>query len=136
MQNDIVRVSGVYVEKDNKVLMVQEKGQSWGLWSLPGGHIDPGETLEQAAIRETKEETGYDVEILSKLDSEVIDGMDYRGSQTDNHKKIEVNIFEAKIKGGELNFNKDDLLDVRWIDKDQIPKLKIRTKYLESFLLK
>ena len=52
------------VIKDDKFLLVLAKvGAPAGLWNNPGGHIEEGETPEQAAKRETKEETGYDVEI-------------------------------------------------------------------------
>jgi mutator protein MutT len=38
-----------------------------GFWALPGGRVDPGETVEQTVVREVKEETGLTVEIVSKV---------------------------------------------------------------------
>ncbi len=38
-----------------------------GYWALPGGRVDPGETVEQSVVREVKEETGLDVEIVRKI---------------------------------------------------------------------
>ncbi|MBY8856483.1 NUDIX domain-containing protein [Nocardia sp. CA2R105] len=53
------------VDDSGRVLM-QRRGDS-GNWSLPGGIMEVGETLEGCAIRETKEETGLDIEITGLL---------------------------------------------------------------------
>lgn len=45
----------IYLEDEKKILMVNNVGSGW---SLPGGAVEPGETLEQAVVREAKEETG------------------------------------------------------------------------------
>lgn len=51
------------------VLLVKRGKGPWrGLWSLPGGHIEPGETARAAAAREIREETGLSVEILGLAD--------------------------------------------------------------------
>ena len=52
-----------------EVLLVERgHGTLRGLWSLPGGHIEPGETARVAALREVKEETGVDAELGGLLD--------------------------------------------------------------------
>jgi 8-oxo-dGTP diphosphatase len=52
-----------------QVLLVERgKGPLAGLWSLPGGHIEPGETARAAALREVREETGVAAEIAGLLD--------------------------------------------------------------------
>ena len=50
------------------LLIVRAKGALKGLWSLPGGHIEPGETARAAAQREVLEETGVEVEIDALVD--------------------------------------------------------------------
>ena len=50
------------------LLMQRSKGAFTGLWSLPGGHIEPGEKARDAARREVREETLVEVEILGLLD--------------------------------------------------------------------
>ncbi len=52
------------VEKEGKVLMVRRGiDPGLGLWSLPGGYVDRGEVVEQAAQREVVEETGFHVKV-------------------------------------------------------------------------
>ena len=64
MNNKPIRIAGCLIEHDKKFLLVQEaKPAVYGKWNTPAGHVDEGETLEEAALRETKEETGYDVMI-------------------------------------------------------------------------
>jgi ADP-ribose pyrophosphatase YjhB (NUDIX family) len=57
------------VFRDGAVLLAQrDKGALAGLWSLPGGHIEPGETARAAALREVAEETGVEAEIDGLVD--------------------------------------------------------------------
>ncbi|MCH5288145.1 MAG: NUDIX hydrolase [Christensenellaceae bacterium] len=52
-----VRVTGVLIE-DGRLLLVKQKLSEARSWSLPGGRLERGETLEQGVVREIKEETG------------------------------------------------------------------------------
>lgn len=61
-----IRVTGVLIE-DNKILLVKQNVSDKRNWSLPGGKLEQGETIEQGIIREMKEETGLDVEIIRLL---------------------------------------------------------------------
>lgn len=57
------------VFRDGQVLIVERaKGGLRGVWSLPGGHIEPGETARAAALRELAEETGVSAEIVALAD--------------------------------------------------------------------
>ncbi|MFB9278769.1 NUDIX hydrolase [Cohnella cellulosilytica] len=60
-----VRVTGVLIE-DEKVLLVKQNVTSERKWSLPGGRVEQGETLEEAIVREIEEETGLAAKV-SKL---------------------------------------------------------------------
>ena len=52
---------GVLVAHDGLILL--EKREDCGMWGCPGGRIDPGESITQTAIRETKEETNIDIKV-------------------------------------------------------------------------
>jgi 8-oxo-dGTP diphosphatase len=55
--------------RGEEVLLIERgKGALKGLWSLPGGHIEPGETARAAAVREVREETGVEAELAGLVD--------------------------------------------------------------------
>lgn len=60
--NSLVVGSSAIVADDQERILLQRRSDS-GNWALPGGAMDIGETLAQSAVREVKEETGFDVRI-------------------------------------------------------------------------
>jgi 8-oxo-dGTP diphosphatase len=117
MEREIVKVSvvaGVVVKKDSKFLLVQEKQpKAYGLWNFPAGRVDVGDTIEQTAVKEAKEETGYDVELISKIDI-----------FQDSADRPSKHAFEAKIIGGDLKYPKEEILDAQWFTFNEIKGMK------------
>ena len=57
---------GIIIQNDDGQILL-EKRSDCGLWGLPGGRIEPGESIATAALREVKEETGLDIKIIRLL---------------------------------------------------------------------
>ncbi len=117
MEKEIVKtsvVAGVVIKKDGKYLLVQEKQpKAYGLWNFPAGRVDVGDTIEETAVKEAKEETGYDVELVKEIDI-------FQESAIESSKHA----FEAKIMGGELKFPEDEILDAGWFTFEEIRGMK------------
>ncbi|MCL2451340.1 NUDIX hydrolase [Candidatus Saccharibacteria bacterium] len=115
-------IVGSVVVQDGKILLVQEARPAvYGQWNVPAGYLDEGETIVSGAIRETKEETGYDVEpeeggllLISDPTFQV------RGHA------IVVILFKMKVVGGELAFDKNEILDAKWVPIDETSSLEFR----------
>jgi ADP-ribose pyrophosphatase YjhB (NUDIX family) len=109
----------VLVTRDGRVLMVKRGMEpERGKWALPAGFVDYGEDPRAAARRETKEETGFDVEI-----SELIDVLGPDKPGEGSNKAIAI-LFEADILGGELTAQ-DDVDETRFFAPDEIPYAKL-----------
>ena len=109
-------VVGVCIKNNNnEILMVQEaKEEIKGLYNIPAGKLDPSESILEGAIRETKEETGYDVKLDSVLCIQYLE-----------NKSILKIIFNATIISGNIKFDKNEIMDIKWIP---IEELEVMTK--------
>jgi 8-oxo-dGTP pyrophosphatase MutT (NUDIX family) len=95
-----------------QVLLVHRRSPR--LWALPKGTPDSGETVEETALRETREETGLEVVIERRLRS--IRYYFVRGS-TRFHKTV--HFFLMRPTGGSLDDHDAEFDEVRWIDLDE-----------------
>lgn len=113
MQNHII--GGAIIERDGKYLMVQEAenhvDNCKGKWGAPGGHVDPGETIIEGAIREVKEETGCDVELTKICQI---------GTMGDPASTFLVVVFAAKIVNDVENFTSPEISTTRWFTYEEL----------------
>lgn len=107
----------IYDDNENILIVKNIKGDSF-YWGLPGGAVEGEETLEQAVIREVKEETGFNV-VVTGLSSVREMFFEERG-----HHALIIT-FHAKIIDGEININDpdNDIVEVRWADNQMVKEL-------------
>ncbi len=92
--------SALILNKGGKILLVNHR--KLGVWLYPGGHVDKGETPDEAVIREVKEETCLDVEIISNRDNSISDP---EADVSVLHQPYTV--LCERIKGGEEHYHID-----------------------------
>ena len=86
-----------------------------GRWQLPKGHIDPGETADQAAIREVREEAGIECEIISVIDSVDYWFVDRWGKEPIRTHKY-VHFYLMKYVCGSTDDHDDEVTEARWFE--------------------
>ena len=123
----IVDIAAVVLRNDeDKFLLVQEgQPKVRGLWNLPAGHVDSGETPQQAAIREAFEETGFNIRLSSEAPI-----MDLFKPEDKRH----FFIYGGVITGGNLSIDGVEIMDANWYDVDEIAELHLVGKLRKSFV--
>ncbi len=102
------------VERDGTVLLVRlNYGPRDGRWALPGGLVENDETAEQAAVRETAEETGFVVGLDGLLATWMRPGF-----------PILVVVYRAHIVSGSLVVAPDEASEARFFDRRELPPLE------------
>ena len=101
---------GAFVLDGNSVLLVQHNA---GHWDFPKGHVEKGETFEETAKREVLEETGIEIEIVSK-----------KQKITRNKPKLKIQkkviFFEAKKIGGKIKRQESEIQYVEWVKQQDV----------------
>ncbi len=126
-QRPIVGV-GAIVIKDGRVLLVQRAAPpSQGLWAIPGGSLEAGETLQQGAEREIREETGITIRA-----GEPVYAFDFL--QYDDEKRLQYHFVIVDVEGeyleGEVRAA-DDALAARWISPAELAGLPVSANTLK-----
>ena len=102
------------VERDGGVLLVKlDYGPREGRWALPGGLVEDDETPEDAAVRETAEETGFRVEIDGLLAA-----FHRPGSP------IVIVTYRSHIVGGQMRIAPEEVSEAAFFPRDELPPLE------------
>lgn len=92
------------------IILIKRKNRPYG-WALPGGFVDYGESLEDAAVREAKEETSLDIRLKSQMHS-------YSDPGRDPRKHTITTVFIAEAEG--IPIARDDALEIGVFTREEI----------------
>lgn len=122
--------ASIYIVKDGKILL--HKHKKLGIWLQPGGHIELDEDPTQAALREAKEETGFDVELiglpslatepLARSKGLLLPIFLNRHNYDETHEHIDFSYF-ARVVGGSLV--PEEGVEMRWFSREEVEKNEI-----------
>ena len=115
----------------NEVLM--QLRTDYNLWGFPGGSMELGESFEETAARELKEETNLDIDELISI--KVLSGKDTYREYPNGDKLYDItNIFLVKKYHGELKVNDDESKQLGWFDINNLPENM--TEHTKNYLTK
>lgn len=127
--------SAVVTDEDGRILLIKRSDNK--LWALPGGGHDVGETIEQTAVREVKEETGLDVEVTALTGVYTDPAHIVAFSNGEVRQQFSL-CFATRMIGGTLAIDHEST-DIAWTHPDDIatvamhPSMRLRINhYLED----
>jgi ADP-ribose pyrophosphatase YjhB (NUDIX family) len=117
-------VGGIVRDGEGRLLLVRRgRPPGAGLWSVPGGRVEPGEDDAAAVARELKEETGLDVVVGALAGSVDRPGL--------NGAVYEIHDYAATVAGGVLRAG-DDAAEVRWVTPAELRELPLTEGLVEA----
>lgn len=117
-------VVGAIVIHDGRLLMVRRANDpSKGLWTVPGGRVNPGEYLADAARREVLEETGVTVEVGELLGVLEVVGEEWH---------YVIHDYLATVAGGADVIAADDAEEARWVPLREVRRLECTPRFVET----
>ncbi|MER7479495.1 NUDIX domain-containing protein [Streptomyces sp. NPDC126510] len=118
--NSLIPAASAVVVDDGGRILLQRRRDN-GMWALPGGAMNIGESLPECAIRETREETGFDVEIIGIVGTYT--NPRHVFAYDDGEVRQEFSIcFLARPVSGQLAVSEEST-DVRWFDPAEVDRL-------------
>ena len=119
----------VLVERGSKLLLARSRHFMPGMYSVLAGFVEPGESLEEAVVREMKEEVGIEIKDIK-----------YFGSQPWPFPHSLMIGFTATYASGEISLTDEEIEDAGWFTIDKLPripgKISIARKLIDGFLAK
>jgi len=119
----------VLVERGDKMLLARSRHFMPGMYSVLAGFVEPGESLEEAVVREVREEVGIEIKDIK-----------YFGSQPWPFPHSLMIGFTASYAGGEISLDDDEIENAGWFAVDNLPripgKISIARKLIDWFIEK
>jgi 8-oxo-dGTP pyrophosphatase MutT (NUDIX family) len=116
-----LRVSATaFIRDDGGRVLLQQRSDN-GFWNLPGGGLELGESVAQACVREVREETGLEVEIVRLIgvySAPEITTMSYPDGRVIQYI---TSLFECHVIGGKLELDSESLA-LDWFDPQKLPE--------------
>ena len=123
--------TAIVADNHGRIALVKRKDNE--LWALPGGGMELGESIEQGAVREVKEETGLDVEVVGLVG--VYTNPQHVMAYDDGEVRQQFSLcFTTKLLGGELQFD-DESTDIAWVAEVDLasypmhPSMRLRVQH-------
>jgi ADP-ribose pyrophosphatase YjhB (NUDIX family) len=130
--HDLLQVPAVGVvtlDASRRVLLVRAKEDN--KWTIPGGMIEPGESPSDAAVREMKEETGLDVELIRILG--VFGGPLWRVVYSNGDAiSLVSTTFEARVIGGTMKPDLIEVLEARYFSEEETFSIELKPTLQET----
>ena len=125
MSGSVIPCVGAVIKDGRGRLLLIKRGHApgAGLWSLPGGRIEPGETDAEALVREMREETGLVIEAGQLI------GTVRRRTQDGG--LLDIRDYAATVTGGTLRAG-DDAADARWVAASELETLPVTEGLVEA----
>jgi len=123
---------GAVILQDGKLILVKRRAEPGkDRWSIPGGSVHLGEKVRDATVREAKEETGLDVEIV---DDRPMDAFDSIITDDIGRTKYHFTLLEflVKPKGGDLKAG-EDAAEARWVPLEEIKTYDLTNSFRMFF---
>lgn len=117
----IVAVGAVILDGDRVLLVKRGKEPLKGEWSLPGGAVEVGETLEAALVREVREETCLDVTVGPVV--EVLDRIRRDAGERVEYHYVIID-YVCRVRGG-IATSGSDAAEVRWAARDDLASFRL-----------
>jgi 8-oxo-dGTP diphosphatase len=137
MPGSVIPCVGAVIKDDQGRLLLIKRGHDpgAGLWSIPGGRIEPGETDAEALVREMREETGLAVQagpLLGRVRRPVPGGQDSpAGAAGQDSSVLDIRDYAATVTGGTLRPG-DDAAEARWVAVSELASLPITEGLVEA----
>lgn len=125
MQEPIKATAYCLIEKAGKVLLTKDENKSG--WKLPGGEVEKNEFIIDAARREVKEETGFEVDATG-----IVSIQEYLKESGEHRLRF---YFTAQLRGGEEKLMVGEVKEIKWMDRAKLSKMTESDFYIPPYYL-